>query len=482
MLTRRRLLALAVPIAPMAWASCAGTPRRIEAPDDLDALVVGAGLSGLAAAQRLLAAGRRVLVLEARARPGGRVHTLRAPFEGGQFAEAGAIFVPADHARTRRYAAEHGLQLVDAFLRPPTPALFVGGELFRAGAATHPLPLALRADERGGGRRGLFARYVLPALGELGDLAAADPTAPAPAELDAQSFGAFLRARGASPAAVELLGMGLLGLYGDGVDSVSALQILRELTGSSGPGGTQRIAGGSARLPEAMAAALVAHVRYEVEVLAARYDAGGVAVTLRERGETRTLRARSAILTLPTTVLRGLDLGPGLSRPKRAALGAVGMTSVTRTYLQARRRFWGELGELDTDLEVQQLMDATAAHPGEPGILESYTSGPRARALAALDGPARIARVTAAVERIFPGAGADVGRTTSWCWDDEPFSRGGYAWFRPGELAAHSTALRAPEGPLHFAGEHTSATSGWMEGALESGERAADEVLAARAV
>jgi len=469
-LTRRRLLALAA----LSAASCRAQRTRCETAD-ADVLVIGAGLAGLAAAHALLAAGRSVVVLEARARVGGRVHTLREPFAHGQFAEAGAIFVPADHALTRGYLREFGLELVDAFKHSSASALFVRGRLVHAGDAE--LPVELREDERAAGLRGLFLRYVLPGLAEAGELHDTDTRSERLARLDPQSFAEFLRARGASSGALELMQLGFLGLHGDGFESVSALQVLREL-GGSGPGGTQRVAGGSDRLPEAMAEPIQERIRHGAEVLALQPLGYAVRVRFRERGELRSLIGRRVIATLPTTVLRGLDLGPGLSSAKRRAIDEVGMTSVTRSYLQAPARFWGDLGGVDTDLEAQQLMDATGGQAGEAGILESYATGARARELAGLDEAARLARVKADVERVFPGSAAGIERATSWAWDREPYSRGGYAWYRPGQLAAHLGALRAPEGCVFFAGEHTSTSSGWMQGALESGERAAREALA----
>ncbi|HLM68436.1 MAG TPA: FAD-dependent oxidoreductase, partial [Longimicrobium sp.] len=111
-LTRRRFLALAVPAA---VAACRGATEGASARmERTRVVVVGAGLAGLAAAYELARAGVEVRVLEARERPGGRVHTLRAPFDDGLYAEAGAVFVPGHHATTLRYLREFGLPLQPA--------------------------------------------------------------------------------------------------------------------------------------------------------------------------------------------------------------------------------------------------------------------------------------------------------------------------------------------------------------------------------
>jgi monoamine oxidase len=182
------------------------------------------------------------------------------------------------------------------------------------------------------------------------------------------------------------------------------------------------------------------------------------------------------VLTLPTPVLRTLDVA--LSPATRRAIDTVGSTSVTRSFLQYTERPWAELASIDTDLDCGGLKDATAAQPGPAGILEAYATGAAARRLAALPERERLERVRADVERVLPGSSARHERGASWSWDADPFARGGYAWFRPGELTAFLDALRGPDGRLHLAGEHTSRFSGWMQGALESGERAAEEVLA----
>jgi monoamine oxidase len=469
-LSRRRFLALATLAA-----GCRARARRADGEPEVDVAVVGGGLAGLAAAHVLLAAGRSVAVLEARARVGGRVHTLREPFAHGQHAEAGAIFVPGSHTLTRRYLDECGLALGPAFDDGFRMGVFLRERLLVGGRFEEP-PVELRDDERGLGRRGLMGRYVLPVLEEFGEDVEDfdDDTDSEPARrLDALSMADLLRERGASEGAVELLGVGYMAVLGDGIEHTSALQVLRDL--ASGGLDTQRIVGGSERLPEAMAEPLGPLVRRASEVLGLEESATGVRLSLRVGGEPGTLCARRAVVTLPTTVLRTLALPPGLSRAKRRALDELDSTSVVRTYLQCARRSWRPLASVDVDRPALQLMDATGGQPGEAGILEGYASGAEARALDRLDEAGRRAHLRTQARRVFPAAELEELAGTSYSWDSDPFARGGYAWFRPGQLSAHLSALRAPEGRLHFAGEHLSAFSGWMQGALESGERAARE-------
>ena len=79
-------------------------------------------------------------------------------------------------------------------------------------------------------------------------------------------------------------------------------------------------------------------------------------------------------------------------------------------------------------------------------------------------------------ERVHPGLSRRFEHGISYAWDDDPWARGDYAWFAPGEMRAFLPHLARPEGRVHFAGDHTSAQPGWLQGALASGIRAADEV------
>jgi monoamine oxidase len=111
------------------------------------------------------------------------------------------------------------------------------------------------------------------------------------------------------------------------------------------------------------------------------------------------------------------------------------------------------------------------------GILDVHLGGPDARRLAARP-QSRIEAVVAHVDRVYPGARAQVEAAVALDWDAEPWARGAYAWFRPGQITSLVRSLAAPEGCVRLAGEHMSSASGWMEGALESGLRAARDVLA----
>jgi monoamine oxidase len=450
-------------------------PRRV--------IVIGAGLAGLSAAWELAQAGVDVTVLEAREVPGGRVRTLRAPFADGLYAEGGAALIPDSHHLVRRYAEQHGLTLVAATPQPAGQVYHVRGRRIVIGAdGAESWPLDLTPDERSLGLAGMWEHYVGSALPEIGDPTTRGWPPPALAPYDAMTTAEFLRARGASPDAVTLLSLGYLDLGGDGIHTYSALSMLRDVALRRGAARSLAIAGGNDRLPAAMAARLTGRVHYREPVIRLEPGARTASVVTRQGGQSRRRVADRVICTVPFPVLARMDVEPAFSPARRAAIAAIAATSVTRVFLQTRTRFWraqGLPGSAVTDLPIKWVWEATATQTGARGILDAHVGGADARRLAALPHSERVRQVLTHLDRIFPGADAHVEATAAIDWDAEPWARGAYAWFKPGQLTSLMGSLTKPEGHVHLAGEQLSSASGWMQGALESGLRAAGEVLAA---
>lgn len=477
-LTRRQLLRGAT----LAGAALgAGAPRRGHSARPRTVVVLGAGLAGLAAADELARAGHRVTVVEARRRPGGRVQTLREDFAGGGHAEAGALFIPDHHDVTLRYARRLGLPLdpVD----PPGGAeiYYLRGHRLVVTPGTAPAwPLALTREERRLGLRGMWETYVGRALDELGDVLAADwPPESVLARYDGWSGADFLRQRGASPAAVEVLRRGYLDVGCDDLDRYSALFMLRDLALRRAQTRVLAVRGGNDRLPAALAAGLADRIVYGARVVRIEPGEGSAAVVVRQGRAFHRLAADRIVCTLPFSVLRQVEIAPPLSPSKRAVIATLPYTSIVRVFLQCRRRVWtdaGLPGSASTDLDVRWIWDATTGQPGATGILDAHVVGGAARRLAALSEPDRVAAALADVARVYPMVPGTVIRSTSTCWDDDPEARGAYACPRPGQMRALLAVAARPEGRVHFAGEHTSTWAQWMQGALESGQRAAREV------
>src|SRR4051812_4888576 len=404
-------------------------------------LVLGGGLAGLVAAYDLVQAGNDVTLVEARARPGGRVETLRQPFTDSLYGESGALFVPRSHELVVRYARLFELGLEPAFPLFDARLFYLSGKRLNGNPA-----------------KAIWNRYVgdwVPAVGEL-------------QSVDAMSAAQLLRSRGASPAELALLGASSLDLFADGMESYSALQMLRRAAHAESLGTAYRIPGGADRLANAFASRLAGRLRYETRVESVDADERGVSVRVLHQGRREELRAARAVCTLPFSVLRTLELAAPCSREKRQAIAELPYTSVARVLLQFSRRPWSADNPhwlTIADLPMRWYFEQTANQAG--AILEAQAFGAEARRVAALRENERIALALSCVEEIFPGARTYFQRGASKCWDTDPWSRGAFAYFRPGQVSALQPYIATAEGRMHFGGEHTSAWSGWMQGALE---------------
>ena len=449
-----------------------GAPKKV--------IVVGAGLAGLAAAYELTQAGHDVTILEAQARPGGRVQTLREPFSDGLYAEAGAMNVFDTHDWTLKYIRLFNLTLDPAVPSKLSMLLYVRGQrvvIAPGQAVTYPLNLT--TDEQKLGRRGMWDKYVAPVLAEVGDYDAPGWPPESLKKYDRVTFFEMLRERGASPDAASLIGTGWPGGLGDGVRSASALVLLREAAHRARVKQNYYIRGGSDLLPRAFAARLSDKIRYGAAVVGFEQDGRQVRVACLQAGARVSLSAERLVCAVPFSVLRHMEGTRRFSAGKRGAIEQLPYTSVARTYLQMKRKFWldeGLSGAAATDEPYTTLFDGAPGQPGSRGILEAYLAGAPARRVTALGSGERVASALALAERLQLRAREHFEVGASKCWDEDEWARGGYAWYRPGQMNALLPHVASAEGRIHFAGEHASSLFGWMQGALESGNRAAREV------
>jgi monoamine oxidase len=445
-------------------------------------LIIGAGLAGLAAAYELTRLGHQVTVLEARMRPGGRVLTLRDPFAEGLYAEAGAARIPDHHDFTLQYARHFGLTL-DPFEPPDSTSLYyVRGQRITAIPGQDPeLPYKLTPEESKLGLKGIRQKYIGSVLSELGDVT--DPSWPPPdllAKYDRMNRSEFWHSRGASSEAIALLSLGGID---DRFESWSALFMLRNQALNRKRTRYYKIRGGTDLLPRAFALRLADGIHYGSPVVRIEQDARGVKAVFQHAGTYDTLSGDHLICAVPFTVQRNIEAIPPFSLEKQRAIEQLPYLSVSKVFLQVKQRFWvaeGFNGFATTDLPVGQVWDATYNQPGVHGILQAFPISLHSRRLTGMTEQERVRFALEQVETVYPGTRENFEGGVSKCWDEDEWARGGTAYYKPGQFRSLLPHVARPEGRIHFAGEHTSVwIDGWMQGALESGNRVAREVNAA---
>lgn len=484
-LTRRDLLkqtALALPalaalprLAPAtepAAPAPAGKPRKI--------IVVGAGLAGLAAAYELSRKGHDVTVLEARPHAGGRVLTLRSPFADGLYAEAGAISFSDSYPHMIRYLKAFNLPMEELGPRG-IPVFHLRGKGFEIKQGQKPeWPYKLNADEKDLNMGGLIRKYF-SATEKLGDVSTPDWRPEPFLDWDRITLAKFLEGQGASAEAVALLGDSAW--WGYGWSEVSALHRLVSDVALFYLGQKAYvIPGGTDLLPRAMAKALQERIRYGAPVVRIVQETDKVRAVFRQGGAEQSLEADRLICTVPTPVIRKIELIPALSARKREIFEKLEYSPVTRIFAQSRRRFWadaGRAGAVSTDLPIDLVAEhptAASANAGPRAVLECHMKGDEATRVGALDPDAQLAYAVENLDKAHPGFRSHFEGGTSYVWGTDPWAGGGYAWWKPGQMSDWLPELVKPEGRVHFAGEHTSWLARTLEGALESGNRAAREV------
>jgi monoamine oxidase len=467
------------PAGAAAGAAAGGRPGRPQR-----VLVVGAGLAGLAAAYELVALGHDVTVLEAQDRPGGRIRTLREPFGDGLYAEAGATDFTDGYQHLMRYVRAFSLPVAPLADSSLDIVYHLRGKRFEVRSGTEPQlagwPFDLSPRERALGWTGMARKYF-GVVKTIGSPTASGWQLEPWKRFDSMTVAQLLRQEEASSEAVEMLGDSLW--FGYGWGSGSALhRLLSDLALFFLGETTLVLPGGMDQLPRAFAAALRGRIRYGVPVTAIRQQPGGVVAVVRRGAAEETLAAERLICAVPCPALRRLRFEPELPEARRRIVEQVEYTPVTRVYLQARQRFWrdaGATGDAFTDLPIRQVTEHPLVRPeraGARGILECHVKGPDAEPIAAMDRAAQLAWAVEHLERVHPGFRRHFETGTAVAWGADPWAGGGYAWWKPGQLTAWTPQLAAAEGRVHFAGEHTALLSRTMEGALESGNRAAREV------
>jgi monoamine oxidase len=432
-------------------------------------LVAGAGLAGLAAARDLAAMGARVTVVDARDRVGGRVWTIREGFMENQHAEAGGDLIDDQQDAICGLARELGLPLV---------------RILRGGFAY------VRSDDKG--RPRIVQRGIARGWDHLAQ-ALVDPIrayqlaeqrwdSPITAALARRSVAAWLDGVNGDTE-LRTMATGLRGFFLADPEELSLIALVDQFAGDSTsvPGRMYRIEGGNDRLTTAMAAALGDRVRLRTEVVAVSQRGPRVRVTLKDARAQSQLTCDYVVFAVPAALLRRIPITPSLAAQQHEAFGRLKYGRATKTLLQFSRRFWrvpGQPRAFGSALPLGALWEGNEEQRGAAGILTLLAGGSASDATQALVGRGGPEALVQSLDWL-GSRRAELLASRQIVWEHDPRARGGYAFFDPSFNPELRQWLARPAGRLFFAGEHTSVKwQGYMNGAIESGRRAAAEIAA----
>lgn len=444
-----------------------------------DVVVIGGGMAGLVAAFELKRQGHRPIVLEAQNRVGGRVKTLRS-FAPGLYAEAGAMRIPRVHELTLRYCALFNLPMRPFLMGNPKGLVHIDGERMTMEEAQRD-PSRLKFD-LGEHERGRTADQLwedaIAGLRRMVDEEGQTAWNEIVRQWDAFSLYEFLREKGWSAGAIEYYAV-MNFVESDMHNAV--VEILREDIGGAYVD-MQEIVGGMDGLPNAFYNELQAEVRLGAEVFAIEQDPDGVTVHYKTEANRFSVRGDYAVCAVPFSVLRSIEVTPEFSHAKRRAIRQLNYHASTKVLFQVRERVWetddGIFGGASvTDLGVRRLNYPTPDPSTSRGILlASYTWGQDALQWGAMDPETRLEEALDDVSRIHPRIRDVYEVGDSHAWYGDKWARGAFAMFAPGQQTELQDSIVAPEGRILFAGEHCSLYHAWIQGALESGIRAAQQI------
>ena len=442
-------------------------------------LIIGGGMAGLVAAFELKRQGHDPVVLEAQGRVGGRIYTLREPFAPGLYAEAGAMRIPATHDLTLEYCRLFKLPMRPFVMGNPRGVVYIGGVRMTAAEANeHPerLPFKLAPTEHGRSADALWQE----AIADLRAMVEHDGDSAWPEivrRFDEYSLYEFLKSRGFSEGAIEFYAV--MNFVESDLHN-SFVEVLREELGGAYVD-MQTIEGGMDALPNAFYRELQDVVRFGTEVRAIQQDQTGVTLQCRVGPDRVSFSGDYAICTVPFSVLRPIE--HRFSHEKERAIRQLNYHASTKILLQVRERVWERQdgivdgGASVTDLPIRRLNYPPSSSDSTRGVLlASYTWGQDALQWGAMDDETRIEEALDDVEQVHPGMRDVFEVGTSHAWYGDRWARGAFALFAPEQQTQLQEAILQPEGRVFFAGEHCSLYHAWIQGALESGIRAARQI------
>lgn len=453
-------------------------------------IVIGAGMSGLVAASLLLKAGHNVTILEGNKRIGGRVYTVRKPFTPGNYLDAGAMRIPDNHQLVFEYIRKFNLSFQEFQNSSPRDLFFVNNILVtRKQYEENPdiLKYPLLEDEKGKTASELFIEATKPFV-DLYNESTHEEQKDLKRKYSHYSMGQFLSnnpfGRSLSFNAIRKINV-ILGI--EGFPEFSFVDILVDIIFPIFRKETKfyEITGGNDHLPYSFMSEVQSHLLLNQKVNRIIQSRSGVIIQTvnPQDGTHREYKADYVIVTVPFTVFQFIDVVPydSISFKKWQAIREVTNVPSVKVGIEFKNRFWEDLhyGNIVSDLPSRfTYMPSHDQGSGKPGvILASYSWGQNALLWNSKSKEAILAEVLHELSKVYGNqVYTEFLNYFVYNWSKNPYSAGCFTLYTPGQVSDIGDYIHKPEGRIHFSGEHTSSFHGWIEGAVESGVRAAYEV------
>ncbi|AXC13062.1 Amine oxidase [flavin-containing] A [Acidisarcina polymorpha] len=421
-------------------------------------VVVGAGLSGLAAAHHLAKRGWKVTVLEARDRPGGRVSSYRFKQAPELVCEMGGEWIGKDQHHILDLCTEMNVTLEPHAFRL---WLLLSGQLKSPG-------WQFSEPARTGWKK-FAAAYKHYGPQEF-------------RRLDNYDWYAWLRKIGFTEDDLRIREIIDSTDIGESMRDASALVEAESYAGSDymNPDDTDEmdyhVKGGNSRLVDAVIARLPAGTVRLNSPVTGIFERSGMVTMATAQGK---FTADACIFAAPSSVIPSIHFDPPLPPAKLEAAEQLEYGRIMKTQVLCSKRFWpAENFALMSDETSHEYFHTTQGQAGPMGILCSYAIGDKADVLAAEDEAGRREQMVRDLLAISPDAANAVVTTHSKAWQNDPWVHGAYAVYHPGQWLTLRPLLQRPHGKVLFAGEHLSEDSqGFMDGAVGTGVAAAKALL-----